>query len=58
MPVQKHKGALLPPDSCGLVTHLGEILAIGISHKKRPHGSFPKDDAEMIKVTMGTVGDH
>jgi len=55
MPVQRHKGALLPPDlPCnGLITHLGEILAIGISHKKRPDGSFPKDDTEMGKVTMG-----
>jgi hypothetical protein len=39
MPVQRLKGGILPLElpCCGLVTHLGEILATG---KKKPDGSF------------------
>jgi hypothetical protein len=46
MPVQRQKGAILPPDlpCCGPITRLGEILATGKSHKNKPDGSFPKED--------------
>ena len=47
--VRRLKIAVLPLDlpCSGLVTHSGEILNTGKSHKKRPDGLFAKDDTEM-----------
>ena len=33
-----------------LVTHWGEILTTGKSHKKKADGLFPREDSEMEKV--------
>ena len=49
MPVQRLKVAVLLLQYSELITHSGEILTIGKSHKKKPDG-FPKDDVEMKKV--------
>jgi hypothetical protein len=51
VPVQRFKVAILPWDipCSGIVTHSGEILSTGFSHKKKPDGLFPKDALEMKK---------
>jgi hypothetical protein len=48
-PVQRLKLAILPLDSaCAvIVTHSGEILTTGTTHKKKPDGFFPKQDTEI-----------
>ena len=47
MSVQRLKLAILPLDLpfCGLVTHSGEILTTGKSHKKKPNGLLPTDES-------------
>jgi len=47
-PVQRLNVAILPLDlpCSGLVTHSGEILTTGKSHKKKLEGLFSKDVTE------------
>lgn len=50
MLVQRLKEAILPLDMpySGLLPNSGVISTIGMSHKKKPDGLFPKDYSEMV----------
>ena len=53
MPVQRLKVAILPLDlpCCGPVTHSGEILTTGPSHRKKPDRFSLDDNMAVEKVS-------
>ena len=53
MPVQRLKVAILPLDlpCSGPVTHSGEILTTGMSHRKKPGRFSLNDNMDVEKVS-------